>query len=87
LNIGPNNPVNKNLLKEVLTRLKPVLSGFEYYLNKLSDGHVTLSFRSGKNHAKLDVNSAKIMTNFYSIQWSIKLKKIVSQKYFYQEEK
>jgi hypothetical protein len=63
LNLDPSRKDVEGPLKQVLTGLASVVSGIAGASNKMGDRHVR-TYKPGKRHASLVLNSAKTLANF-----------------------
>lgn len=63
LNLDPSRQDISDSLKQVLVGLSSIVNGLAAMRNKMSDAH-GVSYKPGRHHAKLAVNSAKTLADF-----------------------
>lgn len=74
INLSPGNPDIDGPLKQVLSGLTSIIYGLAGISNKMGDRHVR-TYKPGKHHAVLAVNTAKTLSSFFFETWQYQIKK------------
>ena len=74
LNLDPSRKDLNNCLKQVLTGLISIITGFAGLRNRISDAHST-KYSSERHHAKLILNITKTYISFLFDTYNYQLKK------------